>query len=642
LNEKIKTGIKLLAELVLCVLNGVFLLVFILPDSGIWWLGSYANLLGLLSFIIGGISVIVESVRELFRKNLTADILFSIALIATLYLEDFFAISILIIMMGAGEFIEEWTIDRAHGNLESLLELQPSICHKKTAKSDGNHEILEVSVGEIIPEDVIIVKEGERIAVDGLVVKGMGSVDQSSLNGESFPVLKRVNDTVMSGSLIVEGYLEIQCTTPASESSIEKVIELVKKAQEEKSEFQTLTDKWAQFFAPLIICIAIIVWVVTSNLYFAITVLVVACPCALVLSVPTAFMAAIANASKHNIWMKSGSSVETIGNIDTVMLDKTGTLTTGNLKVSKVISINSILSEIDILKIATMLEYYSSHPIAKSLLKSSSEQQILINHPSSFYTITGIGVKGIIQDVSYYFGNKTLLELEELKLNSDFEGIGLTRKIIKESELSGKLPIILASQSKIIGIITFEDELRKKVLEFILGLKKLGINRIGILSGDSKIRSDAVAESLNIDFIQANLKPEEKYKIILNEIDSNHKVAMIGDGINDAPSLALSTIGIAIGQGGTALAASQADIILLDDNISNLIHAFDLGRRTIRKSKINIILALILNIIGIILSLFGILNPITAALWHVMESLVVVINSTFLLWIKLIKINKSS
>ena len=641
MNEKIKTGIKLLAELVLCVLNGVFLLVFILPDSGIWWLGSYANLLGLISFIIGGIPVIIESIRELFRKNLTADILFSIALIATLYLEDFFAISILIIMMGAGEFIEEWTIDRAHGNLESLLELQPNICHKKTEKSDGNHEILEVAVGEIIPEDVIIVKEGERIAVDGLVVKGMGSVDQSSLNGESIPVFKRVNDTVMSGSLIIEGYLEIQCTAPASESSIEKVIELVKKAQEEKSEFQTLTDKWAQIFAPLIICTAIIVWIVTSNLYFAITILIVACPCALVLGVPTAFMAAIANASKHSVWMKSGSSVETIGNIDTVMLDKTGTLTTGNLTISKVISINSIMSEIDILKIATMLEYYSSHPIAKSLLKSSNAKKILINHPSSFYTIPGIGVKGIVQDVSYYFGNKALLELEELDLSSNFEGIGLARKIIKESILSGKLPIILASQTRIIGIITFEDELRKKVLEFILGLKKLGINRIGILSGDSKMRSDAVAESLSIDFIQANLKPEEKYKIILNEIDSNHKVAMIGDGINDAPSLALSTIGIAIGQGGTALAASQADMILMDDNISNLIHAFDLGRRTIRKSKINIVLALILNITGIILSLFGILNPITAALWHIIESLLVVINSTFLLWIKPREINKS-
>ncbi len=639
MNEKFKKGIILVTELILCILNGVFL--YISPESGLWWLGSYANIFGLISFAIGGIPVIFKSMREVFHINFTADILFSIALIATLLLEDFFAISILIIMMGAGEFIEEWTINRAHGILESLIELQPQICHKKIRGTENSLKIKDVSVDEIVPDDIIVVKQGERIAVDGIVISGMADVDQSALNGESFPIFMKFNDTVLSGSLIVDGYLEIKCLFPAYESSIEKVIRLVQTAQEEKSEFQTLTDKWAQFFAPIILCIALIVWVITQNLYLSITILVVACPCALVLSVPTAFMASIANSARYGVWVKSGRSIETIGKIDTVMLDKTGTLTTGNLNIAKIVPINSIFSEDIILKTATDLEYYSSHPIAKCLMQSSNIKKLNIDPPSDYKILPGIGIAGFMQGKKYYFGNKILLELEELNLNRSSDQIIITQNFIKKSEESGNLPLILATSDEIIGIISLKDELRDSVSEFIIGLKKLGINRIGILSGDNKNRSDAVAENLGINFVKANLRPEEKYEIIQNEIDNNHKVAMIGDGINDAPSLALSTIGIAIGQGGTALATNQADMILIDDNISNLIHIFDIGRRTIRKSKINIILALILNIIGIFLSLYGILNPITAALWHIMESLLVVINSTFLLWIKPRIINKS-
>jgi heavy metal translocating P-type ATPase len=637
LNEKYKKGILLIIELILCVLNGVFL--YILPDSGLWWLGSYANFFGLISFVIGGIPVIFNSIREVFHKNFTADILFSIALIATLYLENFFAISLLVIMMGAGEFIEEWTINRAHGNLGSLLELQPQVCHKKTEGNENPLVIKDVPVDEIVPDVIIIVKQGERIAVDGIVISGIANIDQSALNGESLPVLKKLNDNVLSGSLIVDGYLEIKCLFPVHESSIEKIIRLVQIAQEEKSEFQTLTDKWAQFFAPLILCIALSVWLITQNLFFSVTILVVACPCALVLSVPTAFMAAIANSARYGVWVKSGNSIETIGKVDTVMLDKTGTLTTGNLTIAEIFLINPLFSEDVILKTATNLEYYSSHPIAKCLMYNSNLRKINIGPPSDYKILPGIGITGLIQGKNYYFGNKSLLELEKLNLDHSSEQINITQNLIKQSEESGNLPLVLATSSEIVGIITLKDELRDSVSEFIIGLKKLGI-KIGILSGDNKSRSDAVAESLGIEFVKASLKPEEKYELIQNEIDNNHKVAMIGDGINDAPSLALSTIGIAIGQGGTALAASQADMILMDDNISNLIHVFDIGRRTIRKSKINIVLALILNIIGIILSLYGILNPITAALWHITESLIVVINSTFLLWVKPRQINK--
>jgi len=640
LNEKFKKGIILIIELILCILNGVFL--YLLPFSGLWWLGSYANIFGLTSLVIGGIPVIFKSIREVFHKNLTADILFSIALIATLYLEDFFAISILIIMMGAGEFIEEWTIGRAHGNLESLIELQPQICHKKIRGTENSLAIKDVPVDQIVLNDLIVVKQGERIAVDGIVISGSADVDQSALNGESIPTFMKINDKVLSGTLIVEGYLEIKCLFPAHESSIEKVIRLVQTAQEEKSEFQTLTDKWAQFFAPLILCIALIVWLITQNLYLSVTILVVACPCALVLSVPTAFMASIANSAQYGVWIKSGDSIEAIGKVDTVMLDKTGTLTTGDLTIAEIVPINSLFSEDIILKTATELEYYSSHPIAKCLMYNSKVKKLNIDPPSDYKILSGIGITGSMQGKKYYFGNKLLLGFEGLNLNKLSDQINITHNLIKISEESGYLPLILALSDEIIGIISLKDELRYSVSEFIIGLKKLGINRIGILSGDNKNRSDAVAENLGINLVKANLRPEEKYEIIQNEIDNNHKVAMIGDGINDAPSLALSTIGIAIGQGGTALAANQADMILMNDNISNLLHVFDLGRRTIRKSKINIVLALILNIIGIFLSIYGILNPITAASWHIMESIVVVINSTFLLWRKprLIKLSQ--
>lgn len=632
MKERINKGLILLIEIVLCILNGVFLSIF--PDSGVWWLNSYANVFGLISFIIGGIPIVIRSINEVFHKDLTTDILFSIALIATLYLEDFFAVSILIIMMGAGEFIEEWTINRTHGNLESLIELQPNICHRKTKGVENIVTVEDVAVEQIMPGDVIIVKQGERIAIDGIVIEGIADVDQSALNGESLPVMKNINDKVLSGSLIIDGFLEIECLFPSHESSIEKVIKLVQQAQNQKSEFQTLTGKWAQFFTPVILLIALIVFLLTQNIYFSITVLVVACPCALVLSVPTAFIAAIANAAWHGVWVKSGNSIETIGKIDSVMLDKTGTLTTGNLVIREIIPTNSSLSKDYILMIATTLEYYSSHPIARALIHNINLRNLKVDPPSEYKKLPGIGVTGIIQKRPYYFGNKSLLDSEYINLENSSASKKFQNDLIKKYEDSGDLSLFLATPSEIIGVITFKDELRDSVLDFIAGLKKIGIKKIGILSGDNQLRSDIVARNLNINFVRANLTPEEKFDIIRKELDDNHRVAMIGDGINDAPSLALSTIGIAIGQGGTALAANHADMILMDDNISNLTHIFEMGRRTIRKSKFNIILALILNFIGILLSLSGILNPITAALWHVSESLIVVINSALLLWSK--------
>lgn len=629
MNIKLRKGLVLACELLLCILNGVFL--FILPDSGIWWLKSYGNIFGLISFIIGGVPVIISSIIELSHKNLTADILFSIALIATLYLEDFFAVSILIIMMGAGDFIEEWTLDRSKGNLESLIELQPEICHKKNGNTDDISTI-DVPTKSIVKDDIILVKQGERIAIDGVVINGNANLDQSSITGESMPIFKKPGDSVLSGSLIIDGYLEIECSVPAKESSIEKVINMVINAQNEKSEFQTLTDKWAKFFAPTIILIAIIVWLLTQNLYYSVTVLVVSCPCALVLSVPTAFIASLGNAANHGVWIKSGDSIEKIGKIDTVMLDKTGTLTTGDLIVNRVIENHPSYSSNKIMNLSASLEYYSSHPIAKCLLEKNNMNGLRIDLPADYDIIPGVGISGIIKNQRYYLGNKSLLEMEELNLNHIEKGVNKNLDEFLKIEVdTGDLGLILAIKDEILGFILLRDELRISVVNFVNGLKTLGIKKIGLISGDNEDRSNQVAEELKIDFVRGNLKPEDKFEIIKKEVAQNHHVAMVGDGINDAPSLALATVGIAIGKGGTAIAASQADVILLTDEISNLVHVIDLGRRTIRKSKINIVLALFLNMFGIYLSLIGFLNPISAALWHIIESLIVVINSSFLL-----------
>jgi heavy metal translocating P-type ATPase len=536
-------------------------------------------------------------------------------------------------MMGSGEFIEEWTIDRAHGNLDTLLELQPELCHKieNNSNEDGNRIIKDVPIHQIKPDDIILIKQGERVAVDGMVVKGAGNLDQSALNGESLPAFKKVGDEVMSGSLIVDGFLEINCITPASKSSIEKVIKLVKKAQEEKSNFQTITDKWAQIFTPLIISIAIIVWVITENIDYVINILVVSCPCALVLSVPTAFMAAIANASRNGIWVKTGASLETVGKVDHVMLDKTGTITTGSLRISDITSINSKYKKNDILEISGALEYYSSHPIAKCILNVCKAENISVDPPNDSNPIVGIGIKASVRNDTFFLGNQELLELDELDLKIPPLDLKKVKDTIKKYISSGKLTLLLSTKSEVIGVLALEDELRGDVLEFINGLKNLKINRIGILSGDSIDRADIIAKKIGVDNVKANLKPEDKYDLIRAELKADRTVAMIGDGINDAPSLALASIGIAIGIGGTALAAEQADMILHDNNLSNIVKIIKIGRRTIKKSIANIILAIILNICGIFLSLSGLLNPGLAASWHIGQSLIVVLNSTLLL-----------
>ncbi len=637
--EKIKTLVVLGLELVFVILNRIFLASWTDPQLG--WLVSYANIFGLIAFVIGGIPIIYESVHAAIHKDFTADILFSIALISELFLQQFLAIGILLVMMGMGEYLEEYTIEKAHGNMENLIRLIPekalvknSLENSESVDASGFHEIF---VSEIEIGNTILIKEGGRIPVDGQIVSGFANLDLSAITGESFPVFHKVNDWVPSGGLILEGHLEIECTQVAAHSSIEKVISLVQKAQSTKSKFQNIVDRWAQFFAPTIILIATIVGLITGELYTAVTILTVSCPCALVLSVPTAFIASLANASSHGIWMKSGEAIEKIAQVDTIMLDKTGTLTTGEMQVKDIIPIKNIMTSEQLLTIGSQLEFYSDHPIGRSFLKEALKQNIEIQPATNILTLKGIGIQGEINGNTYTLGNQQLLSstspamqannLQTLQNLQNYEEVMTT---ISGLEKSGVLSFLLHDATQFIGVITLTDTLRQNVKEMITDLREVGIKRIGVLTGDSLERTNVFAKDLDLDFVHAALTPETKYQLIQEEMKNHAHVAMVGDGINDAPSLALADVGIAIGNKATALTTEQADIILTDANLLNLGRAIRIGKRTLNKSKFNISLAILFNTIGISLALIF-FSHYHAASWHIFQSLLVVLNSVLLL-----------
>jgi len=637
MNIKSKKFLILSIEVLCALLNFVFFDKW--KDPSLLWFKSYANLFGLVSFIIGGIPIVYTSIKALFNKDLTADILFTIALFSELYLQDYLAVSILLIMMGAGEYLQEYTIDRAHYNLDTLINLIPTkVTRIKLLNDERAYE--QILLNQIQIGDVLFVKSGERIAVDGIVMEGDAQIDFSSITGESIPIHVKKGDSVFSGGLILEGFVDIQCKTVKEESSMAKVIRLIKLAQEKKSPFQTLVNRWAQFFAPLIISIAIIAGLITQNLIIAVSILTVSCPCALVLSVPTAYIAALANASKYGIIIKSGDALEKMGKIDTIMLDKTGTLTTGMMNIHSIEFLQTKMTENEAIQIAASLEIFSNHPIAQSIIKTAQIKQISLKSVTNFENLKGMGVVGDLDPIHrYYLGNSLLLDTADLQmpLKISPEILKSIKDKMKKYEQEGYLSLILFQIDKPICIFAFDDELRPETREFIQNLQWLKINRIGILTGDSQARAYLLASALHIPpyDIHARLKPEDKYSIIDKEMGNNRLVAMVGDGINDAPSLAHATIGIAIGRGGTALAAEQAQVILMNDSLKVLLHAFYLGKRTIRKSFQNITLAIILNIIGIGLSIIGFFTPYMAAGWHIFQSILVVSNSLFLISDKL-------
>lgn len=506
-----------------------------------------------------------------------------------------------------------------------MISLSPK--KVKIVKKENNISTLkEVYALNVKISEIIRVFSGDIIALDGVVVSGQSVVDQSTLTGESFPVDKKVDDLVYSGTLNLSGSIDVLVTKEAKDSSIQKLITIVQKAQKEKAPTQRLIDKFASLLVPLALLIAILTFLITLFLGFemsdsinrAVTVLVVFCPCALFLSIPTAIMAAIAIATKHNIIIKSGEVLEKMGEVNKIAFDKTGTLTYGKLIVEDIVNLSNISNE-KFLEIIVSLESKSEHPIGKSILEFTEKNSISNTNVEEFKVLQGKGIEGIISSKKYFLGTEKYLKENFISFDSS-----MFQKYRNES----KLVILLADEENFLGFITLCDTLRENSISTIEELKKLSVEPI-LLTGDNKISANYFSKKLGIENVKAELLPEEKLNNI-KKLKKENVVCMVGDGINDTPALKLSDVSIAMGKFGSDMVIDTADITLISDDISKIPYLKKLSNKTLKTIKFNIAISLIINIVAVFLSTLGLLNPLIGAIIHNAGSLIVILNATLL------------
>ena len=600
------------------ILSGVFLLA---SFSG--WFSGLPFDPAWVAIVISGVPIVFGAVKGLVTEfDVTADVLVAIALIAALIIGEYFAAGEVAFIMQLGKVLEDVTAGRSHKSLQALIKLTPQKAVVRTA--DGEKEIL---ASDVKTGDLLLVRPGKAIPVDGRIIRGSTSINQSVMTGESVPVDRTVGDEVYQGTLNQEGVIEIEATSVGDDSSLKKMIRLVEEAEENKAPIVRVADKWARILVPVALGCALLIWLLTNDIYRAVTALVVFCPCSLILATPTAMMAAIGNATKRGILIKSGAAVEAVARIDTLVMDKTGTLTYGKLQVEEIEIIGEDRDRASFVSLVASAEKFSEHPLGKAVLAYAQSQGIHAKDPQTFEMQTG---KGIIATVD---GRKILIG-EKIIGQELLHKTPQALTFIKQMQKEGKTVLPVASDGKIIGIISIADVLRKEVRSTIAELKKTGLTRIVMLTGDNQAVANSIGQAADMTDVFASQLPEDKVNSIRNLADQGHSVGMVGDGVNDAPALASASVGIVMGAIGSDVAMEAADIALMSDDLSKLPFLIRICRKTRSRIVFNVVVSMFINFGAIIFAGLGLLNPVTAALVHNFGSVFVVINSALLLTYK--------
>ena len=567
-----------------------------------------------IAVILCGIPIFKECGEGLIREfDIKADLLVSIAIIASIIIGEVFAAGEIATIMAIGGFLEEYTVSKTQGRIEELVKMTPQIATRIKNNIEEKISIENVQVG-----DILKVLPGESIPTDGIIINGETSIDQSTLTGESIPVDKTVDDEVYSGTINLYGSFMMKTTKISQESSLQKLIRLVESSKPENAKIVRTADAWATMIVAIAFTAAVLTYLFTFEIIRSVTILVVFCPCALVLATPTAIMAAIGNLTKYGILIKDGESLEELAHVDEIIFDKTGTLTCGTPEVVNVISDNPK----EMMYLLTSLESKSEHPLAKAIVEFYNDSNLA--KVDDFKMHIGKGVSGTIGNSKIIAGNKKLMKSENISL-----------KDTKEPQ-NGEISIYVAKNGEIIGQVYLADTLRDNSKKTITNLKRLRI-KTTLLTGDNEKTAKSIANELKIRHVEFNCLPEDKTKYIQKEQILGHKVAMIGDGINDAPSLRKANVGIAMGDIGSDVSVEAANIALINDNIGDLPHLIGIARKTICIINIGIGFALTLNIIAMALAILGILNPIEGALIHNIGSVMVIIYSSTLIKYKISK-----
>ena len=570
-----------------------------------------------LTVIICGFPLVYLSIRRIvYNKGISkisSALLISMAMFAAIAIGDIFAAGEVAFIMALGALLEEATTERAKKGLKKLISLAPV----KGRKIQANKEIM-VPVESIQSGDYLRILPGETIPVDGRIINGETTVDQSIMTGESIPVDKTIDDDVFGGTINCFGAIDIIATKVGEDSSIQKMIQLIKNAEQKQAPIQRIADIVASRLVPIALMIACIGYLVTGNIIVGVTVLVVFCPCALVLATPTAVMAAIGQATKHGVIIKSGEILETMGKVDTMAFDKTGTLTRGQLSVQSILAVDTDYSETDILQLAASAEAKSEHPIGKAIVSHAIEQDLEILDTTSFTMSVGKGIIAVIKGRELYCGNERFLEEHNIIVSESIQ------QAINVYRSEGKVSVIIADKEHIVGIITLSDTMRNDVINMISAISSLDMTTV-LLTGDSEAAATYIGKKSGVSEIHAELLPGEKVSIIESLQGKHHKVCMVGDGINDAPAMKTADVSIAMGTIGSDIAIETADIALMSDDLSKIPYIKRLSDATIKTIKFSIVLSMVINCIAIILSLLEVLTPTTGALVHNVGSCLVVL-----------------
>ena len=598
------------------IISGIFLLIAVIfmilgIDTPIYLNPAWGTV------IISGIPMLLLALTRLIREKwISSALLIAIAMVASLLIGEIFAAGEVAWIMALGALLEDWTVERAKKGLRNLINLTPQTGRRIR---DGVEEVIPVD--DIKLGDTLRILPGESVPVDGEIISGTSSLDQSIMTGESLPVDKEVGDEVFCGTMNMYGAIDIKATSLGENSSLQKLIDLVKAADEKQAPTQRIADKWATWLVPVALIIAIVAWLATGNIERGVTVLVVFCPCALILATPTAIMAAIGQATKYGVLIKSGEALETLGGLNTLVFDKTGTLTYGNLEVSDVISLSKDLTDLDLLKITASCEKLSEHPLAKAVVNNAKEAEIDIEEPKDFKMYPGKGVTCKNSYGQVYAGNSKFLSENSIDLNIDTQ--------LNKLKNEGKASIIVALDGEVVGLIGLSDVIREDSKQMIDSLHELGTETV-LLTGDNTETANYFASQVGIGKVYGNLLPEEKLSWIERFKSEGKKVCMIGDGVNDAPALKTADVSVAMGSVGSDVAIEAADIALLGDDIGKIPYLKKLSNSTLFTIKANIIISMTINAAAIVCSVLGLLNPVTGAIVHNAGSCLVVLNAALL------------
>lgn len=575
-----------------------------------------------VTVVISGLPLLYLAAVRLVKNSgiskISSALLISIAMVAAIATGDLFAAGEVAFIMAIGEILEDLMTDRAKKGLKKLISLAPT---QGRLVIDGEEKTIPAE--DIRPNDILRVLPGETIPVDGVVVSGETSVDQSVMTGESLPIDKAVGDEVFCGTVNRFGSVDIRATKVGENSSLQKLIRMVREAEDKKAPMARIADKAASYLVPVALVTAIIAGLVTKDITRAVTVLVVFCPCALVLATPTAIMAAIGQATKHGVVIKSGEALEKMGKVSTVAFDKTGTLTQGKLEVCDIIPVDSAYTSDALLSLVATAETKSEHPLGKAIVKCAKDKGVNIGEPEAFTMEAGKGVTVQTEGKSLICGNEKFLRKHGVILNADVE------EKHKALQLQGKATVLAAYDGRCIGIIALSDVLRAEAADTVARLSALQTDTV-LLTGDDKNAAAYFAEKVGITQIHASLLPDQKVESIEALQAKGQTVCMVGDGVNDAPALKTADVGIAMGDMGSDIAAEAADIALMSDDISRLPYLKRLSVATVRTIKASITLSMCINLAAVTLSIMGLLTPTTGALVHNAGSCFVVLIAALL------------